>query len=111
MPPASLEDSDSDYSNVGIMAQIWVAFGQGTGTTRTSQKATLALHARYFEHIDKHRHEWGPNAVQVLERIRAIGTVAAYKELGRGDTTISEADVNEAIAAVEHESDSSWCPP
>lgn len=109
MPPASLEDSQ--YSKDGIMAQIWVAFGQGTGMTRTSQKAVLALQARYFEHIDKHLHEWGPNAVQVLERIRAIGKVAAYRATGRGDTTISEADVTEAITAVEHESDSSWCPP
>ena len=109
MPRASLEDSQ--YSKEGIMAQIWVAFGQGTGMTRASQKAVMVLHAKYFEHIDKHLEEWGPNAVQVLERIRTIGKVAAHRAVGRADTTISEADVTEAIDAVEHESDSSWCPP
>ena len=111
MPPASLEDST--YSNEGIMAQIWVAFGQGTGTTRTSQRAVMALHTRYFDHIGKSGilGSWPTEAVQVLERIRAIGKIAAYRAMDRGDTTISEADVNAAMASVEHESDSSWCPP
>lgn len=100
-----------DYTQEGIMAQIWVAFGQGTGPTRASQKAVLALHARYFSEIDKHVEEWGEHAVQVLERIRTIGRVSTLKATERADTTISEADVNAAIEAVEVESDTSWCPP
>ena len=93
------------------MAQIWVAFGQGTGMNRTSQTAVLALHTRYFAEAEKRRPEWGPNAVQVLERIRTIGKVALLKATERADTAISEEDVNAAIEAVERESDTSWCPP
>jgi len=102
---------DEGYTQDGIMAQIWVAFGQGTGMTRTSQKAALALHTRYFAEIEKHREEWGENAVQVLERIRTIGKVALLKATERAATVISEEDVNAAIEAVERESDTSWCPP
>jgi hypothetical protein len=99
------------YTQEGVMAQIWVAFGQGTGLTRTSQKAVLVLQARYFSEIAGHLEEWGKEAVQVLERIRTIGKLAALKALERGDTRISEEDVNAAIEAVERESDTSWCPP
>lgn len=100
-----------DYTQEGVMAQIWVAFGQGTGAIRTSQKAVLALHTRYFAEIEARLPEWGPNAVQVLERIRTIGRVAWLKATERADTTISEEDMNAAIEAVERESDTSWCPP
>jgi hypothetical protein len=111
MPPAIHEDSS--YTQQGIMAQIWVAFGQGTGLIRTSQKAALALETKYYDHIGKSGiiGVWGENALQVLERIRAIGRLAALKATLRGDTTVSEADVNEAIAEVQRESDTSWCPP
>jgi len=111
MPPASKEDTS--YTQQGIMAQIWVAFGQGAGMTRASQKAVMALHGRYFDHIASSgiRDVWGEHAVQVLERLRAIGRVAAYKAMERGDTTISEADVNAAMESVERESDTEFCPP
>lgn len=100
-----------DYTQEGVMAQIWVAFGQGAGPVRTSQKAVLALRARYDGEIPKRLPAWGENAVQVLERIRAIGRVAVLKATERADTVISEEDVNAAIVAVERESDTSWCPP
>lgn len=111
MPSAANEDSS--YTQQGIMAQIWVAFGQGAGATRASQRAVLALEARYFDHIAKSGiiGTWGTEAVQVLERIRVIGRVAALNATTRADTTISEADVTAAISAVERESDTSWCPP
>jgi histone H3/H4 len=100
-----------DYSQEGVLAQILVAFGQGTGLTRTSQKAVLAMRGRYLDQIEQHLWEWGENAVQVLERIRTIGKVAVLRATERADTTISEEDVCYAIEAVERESDTSWCPP
>ena len=111
MPSASKEDIS--YTQLGIMAQIWVAFGQGAGMTRTSQKAVMALHGRYFDHIAVSgiQDVWGDHAVQVLERLRAIGRVAAHKAMVRGDTTISEQDVTEAMTAVELDSDTDYCPP
>lgn len=110
--PAAIHE-DGEYTQEGIMAQIWVAFGQGTGCTRVSQKAVLALRARYFEHIEKSGiiPDWKEHAMQVLERIRLIGKVAALIAVQRGDTTISEADVQIAIVKVEVESDTSFCPP
>jgi hypothetical protein len=111
MPSASKEDTS--YTQLGIMAQIWVAFGQGAGMTRVSQKSVMALHGRYFDHIEKSgiQDVWGEHAMQVLERLRAIGRVAAHKAMERGDTTISEEDVNTAMDAVERESDTDFCPP
>ena len=111
MPPAI--DEDFSYTQEGIMAQILVAFGQGTNFSRVSQKAVMALHARYFEHIQSSGilKVWKQNATQVLERIRLIGKVACLIATQRGDTTISEADVQIAIVKVEVESDTSFCPP
>jgi hypothetical protein len=100
-----------DYTQEGVLAQILVAFGQGTGLTRTSQRAVLAMRGRYLDQIEQRLPEWGENAVQVLERIRTIGKVAALTATQRAATTISEDDVNAAIEAVERESDTSWCPP
>jgi len=110
---SSASQEDTSHTQEGIMAQIWAAFGQGTGMTRTSQKAVMVLHARYFGHIEKSGiiPVWGKEAMQVLERIRTIGKYAAHEALKRGDTTISAADVAAAIEAVERESDTSWCPP
>lgn len=110
--PAAIEE-DSSYTQEGIMAQIWVAFGQGTNFARVSQKAVMALHARYFEHIKKSGiiDKWEQHATQVLERIRLIGKVSAFIAVQRADTTISEADVEIAIVKVEVESETSFCPP
>ena len=107
-----MSNGASQYTQEGVMAQIWVAFGQGTGMTRASQSAVMVLKARYFERIDAQvLAEWETEAVQVLERIRAIGRVAALSATQRGDTAISEEDVTAAISSVERESDTSWCPP
>lgn len=105
--------NEESYTQNGVMAQIWVAFGQGTGMTRISQKAALALHGRYYDRINASGAlpVWGNQAVQVLERIRMIGKLAAAKALERGDTTISEDDVNDAIGAIESKSDTEYCPP
>jgi hypothetical protein len=110
MAAATQEDT---YTQAGIMAQIWVAFGQGSGLIRTSQAAVLALHTRYFDHIEQSGiiPVWGENAVQVLERIRTIGKVAAFRAMERSATIVSEADVIAAMDSVERESDTSWCPP
>ena len=111
MPPAG--DEDFSYTQEGIMAQVLVAFGQGTGCARVSQKAALALQGRYFDHIQTSGiiKVWKQNAIQVLERIRLIGKIAVMISIQRGDTTISEADVQIAMVKAEVESDTSWCPP
>jgi len=47
----------------------------------------------------------------ILERIRAIGKLAAFQSVQRGDTVISAADVQTAAATVQLTSDTEFCPP
>lgn len=110
---SSAVTEDVSCTQEGIMSQILIAFGQGTGCVRASQRAAMALRGRYYQHIAESGiiEKWRDHAMQVLERIRTIGRVAALKATERGDTTISEEDVIIAIVMVERESDTSWCPP
>ena len=96
----------------GIMAQVWVAFGQGTGAVPVSEAACLKLHALYYDAItDSVIGRWETAGAQVLERIRAIGrkaqmmaTEAASKEITDGQVSLSADDVQAT-------SDTDMCPP
>jgi hypothetical protein len=100
-----------DYTRDGIMAQVWIAFGQGTGAVRVSQAAALELHRWYYDAItDEVVKNWGTWALQVLDRIRAIGSLAALKAIQQGSPTISAMMVFEAAVRVQIESDTPICP-
>jgi hypothetical protein len=100
-----------DYTQDGIMAQLWVAFGQGSGAVRVSQSAALELHRWYYGAItDDVIKNWGSWALQVLDRIRAIGSLAALKATQQGSPTISALMVYEAATQVQIESDTPICP-
>jgi hypothetical protein len=101
------------YTQEGIMAQIWIAFGQGAGAIRVSQDAAMELHRWYFDAItqDIVQNEWETSAVQVLDRIRAIGSLAALKATSVGSTAISPADVYQSASTVQETSDTPLCPP
>src|ERR1700710_1285014 len=83
------------YTQDGIMAQIWVAFGQGTGAIRVSQEAALELRRWYFAAITPEivAGTWDTAALQVLDRIRTIGSLAALKAVSAGATAISPQNV------------------
>ncbi|HEX9944743.1 MAG TPA: hypothetical protein VGG03_22265 [Thermoanaerobaculia bacterium] len=95
------------------MAQIWVAFGQGTGAIRVSQEAALELRRWYFDAITPQiiSQEWEQQAVQVLDRIRAIGSLAALRATSAGATTISPSDVYASASTVQDTSYTELCPP
>jgi hypothetical protein len=101
------------YTQEGIMAQIWVAFGQGTGAIRVSQEAALELRRWYFDAITQQiiDQQWEAQAVQVLDRIRAIGSLAALKATGAGATAIGPQEVYESASTVQDSSDTQLCPP
>jgi hypothetical protein len=101
------------YTQEGIMYQMFVAFGQGTGSTRVSQDAAVALRGLYFDAITPEvvGTRWAAEAVQVLERIRAIGKLAAFHAMQRGDTSISATDVQASAETVQTTSDTDLCPP
>jgi len=100
------------YTRDGIMAQIWVAFGQGTGMVRVSQDAAMELHRWYYnaitdEVIDKH---WETEGTPVLERIRAIGRLATATATAAGSTVITPLDVFNSAKTVQETSDTWLCP-
>jgi histone H3/H4 len=105
--------ANGTYTQEGIMAQIFVAFGQGTGAIRVSQAAAVELRSLYFDAItaDVVDKRWVEDGVQVLERIRAIGRLCWLKATERGDTTVSPEDVEAAAKTVEMQSDTDLCPP
>jgi hypothetical protein len=101
------------YTQEGIMAQILVAFGQGTGTIRVSQDAALELRRWYYDAITPTiiDTQWETQAVQLLERARAIGSLAALKATGTGATAISPQNVYDSASTVQVASMTDLCPP
>jgi hypothetical protein len=100
------------YTQEGIMAQIMVAFGQGTGATRVSQEAALQLRTIYYGAItDEVLRVWGTEAVQMLERVRAVGKLAAHRAMVSGATTIGAEHLRRSAREVGGVSCSPFCPP
>jgi hypothetical protein len=100
------------YTREGIMAQLWVAFGQGTGAIRVSQDAALELRRWYYDAITEDVvANWGTWSLQVLDRIRAIGSLAALKAIQQGSPTVNVMMVYEAALTVQEMSDTPICPP
>ena len=81
-----------------IMAQVWIAFGQGTGTVQVSQEAAMELRRRWITPlIDA---EWERQAVEVLDRFRAIGSLAASKAASAGVPAITPREIYESASAL-----------
>lgn len=100
------------HTREGIMAQVWIAFGQGTGAIRVTQDAAMELHRWYYDAITDEIVEcWGTAALQVLDRIRAIGSLSALKAVLEGSPTIGATMVYEAALQVQARSDTPFCPP
>lgn len=101
------------YTQDGIMAQIWIAFGQGAGAIRVSQEAAMELHRWYYDAITPEiiNERWKTDAVQALDRARAIGRLAAMKAAGAGSTVIKPQDIYESASTVQDTSGTPLCPP
>lgn len=100
------------HTKDGIMAQIWIVFGQGTGVIRVTQDAAMELHRWYYDAITEEIVDcWGSVALQILDRIRAIGALSALKAVLEGSPTITPQMVYEAALQVQARSDTPFCPP
>jgi hypothetical protein len=101
------------YTQEGIMAQIWIAFGQGAGAIRVSHEAAMELYRWYYDAITPEiiHERWRTDAAQALERIRAIGRLAALKAASAGSTVITPRDVYESASKVQAVSETPLCPP
>lgn len=99
------------YTQEGIMAQLLVDFGQGTGALQVSQDAALELRRWYYDAITPEVIEqWEFYGPAVLLRMRAIGSLAALKAVQAGSTTITAKMVYEAAETVQETSDTPICP-
>ncbi len=100
------------YTTKGILSQVYLAFGQGTGAVRVSLDACRSLRDRYSPQIDADLIAcWEKEAVQVLERIRAIGRLAAARTASEGKIEVTAAEVTASAQRVEINSDTERCPP
>jgi hypothetical protein len=100
------------YTKEGIMAQVCVAFGQGTGEIRVSQEACVALYDRYSAMItDQVLAAWEKEAVQALERIRVLGRMVAAETRLAGNSVVSAEQVMADAPKVEANSSTEICGP
>jgi histone H3/H4 len=101
------------YTQEGIMAQVWIAFGQGAGAIRVSHDAAMELRRWYFDAITPEviNERWQTDAVQALDRIRAIGRLAALTAAGAGSTVIKPEDIYASAKKVQAVSCTPLCPP
>lgn len=100
------------YTKDGIMAQVWVSFGQGTGAIRVSQEAALELNRWYYDAITQEIIDnWESWGVQLLDRIRAIGSLAGLTAIQDGSPTVSALQVWTAAQQVQANSMTPNCPP
>lgn len=101
---------DKTKGKRNILAQVLIAFGQGTGPVRVSRKAGAALIEHYKPMIDESVVEsWDSDGVQALERVRATGRSAAYRMVKEARTFINVEDVCESYERVERISSTSIC--
>ena len=99
------------YTIADVINQSMVAFGQGTDYLRVNHRACRRLATFMTNTNDRHRltEVWQDQAVQVLERVRMIGRVAAAIATEVGRTFINEDDVHQAITRVTFASKTGMC--
>lgn len=100
----------SGYSEVEqILGQFFVAFGQGAGCVRVRRETILAIRERYLAVIETEAHSWEEEAVQVLERVRTVGRLAALIATERGASSIAREDFVQSTGRIESRSRTRWC--
>lgn len=94
-----------------VMAQVYTAFGQGTGEIRVSREACAELARQFEPHLEKMLDGWDTKAVQILERVRAIGRGVRQASIMRHDTAARAVDVLEVAPRVKEVSKTEYCGP
>lgn len=103
----------ADYRKADILGQVQIAFGQGTGAVRVSHGAAREVRTHYGQLFERSRKAilkaWKDEAVQVLERVRTTGRLAAALTTDQGKTAIEARQVREAARRVERASATIFC--
>lgn len=99
------------YTPDDVVQQSLVAFGQGTDYMRVNAEAAQYVVDLMRVTIERFRvHEtWETEAVQVLERLRAIGRLSASYATQGGSTVITGEEVSKASILVQRSSKTSLC--
>lgn len=93
-----------------IMAQIYAAFGQGTGRIRVSRACMEALHAHYDPLVTQELIDnWDDAGTHALERMRSVGRVVASRLAQSGRTVVEPQDVTDAAKLVGDQSPTPFC--
>lgn len=98
-------------SQQNILAQFYVAFGQGAGTMRVHRGTVAALRERYRRNLADWEKRWDDIGAQMLERVRAIGRLAAHRATSGAHTAIRPEHFDSSANEVERTSASTECPP
>jgi hypothetical protein len=112
-PQSQADEAPTPIETLAVLlGQVCVAFGQGTGPVRVSREAVAALRDRYGALFTEDlARRWDDVAVQALERIRAIGRLAAHLTTSEARTAIGSEELLAAAHTVEAESNTDLCPP
>jgi hypothetical protein len=73
-----------------ILAQIFIAFGQGAGTMIVSREAIRAGTRDYVRLVGAHLDRWDEIEFQTIEYARGLGRVAAHLAVGEAQHVILE---------------------
>jgi len=93
-----------------ILAQIYAAFGQGTGQVRVSRASMQALHDHYAPLITQELIDtWEDSGTHALERLRSVGRAAAGRMAQSGRTVMEPLDVTESATLVSAQSPTPLC--
>ena len=85
-------DTATVHTAEQILAQLFIAFGQGAGTMIVSLEAIEAATREYKPAIEKSAHKWNEIVLATLEYARAVGRIAAFQAIQGGRNVISEGD-------------------
>jgi len=100
------------YTPDDVVQQSLVAFGQGTNYLRVNRDAAQYVVDMMRSTIERFRvqERWETEAVQILERVRAIGRLSALYATQAGQTVISGEEVSRATILVQRASKTEGCP-
>ena len=108
-----MPDYPASYEHEDILAQVFMAFGQGAGTMHATPAAVRAGRLKYGPTLKVQN--WDADAPQVLEFARALGRVAANLAAQEGSTAIDEQHFRRASELVIGHQIGPWscpyCPP
>jgi hypothetical protein len=93
-----------------IMAQLYAAFGQGTGPIRVSRASMEALHNHYDRLVTQELiDQWDESGTHALERLRSVGRAVASRVSQSGRTVAEPSDVTESAKLVGDQSPTPLC--